>query len=174
MKGLEQVLLRALTEREFLDRLKQEDYDPGQEYRLTDEEKEILKTLRFVHGGEGIESMAQASSEAMARLMPQVHSSLSGSQSRDFARVEPKLERVASKLERVEPKLQRVAPKLERTAPKLDRVAPKLERVEPKLERVSPKLERVQPKLERVAPKLERVQPKLERVVSKLERGRSQ
>jgi DNA repair ATPase RecN len=173
MKGLEQILVRALTERDFLDRLKHEDYDPGEEYGLTEEEKEVLKNLRFVHGGQGMESVVQASSEAMARLMPQVKSSFGGSQSIEFARVEPKLERVASKLERVEPKLQRVAPKLERTVPKLDRVAPKLERVEPKLERVSPKLERVQPKLERVAPKLERVQPKLERVVSKLDRGRS-
>lgn len=187
MKVLEKLLVRALEDRDFLERLKREDYNPGDEYDLGEEEQELLKNLRFVQGGQVIDSFVRASSEAVANLLPQVRAASGGTQQGGFSRVEPKLERVAAKLERVEPKLQRVAPKLERVSPKLERVTPKLERVEPKLQRVAPKLERVEPKLQRVAPKLdrvepklertagkvERVSPKLERVASKLERGRS-
>ena len=147
MVELERLLVRALTDRSFLERLKDPPFDPGSEYRLSDPEKEILKNLRELHAGQALDSVVHASAEAMAQLLPQIKSAaVSGA---GFACVVPKLERVAPKLERVAPKLERVAPKLERVEPKLERVAPKLERVEPKLERVAAKLERVSAKLER-------------------------
>lgn len=161
MSELERVLARALTDRDFLDKLKAGSVDVNKEFTLTASEKKALEALSQV--GDGWDTFARAAADAVAQLFPPGGAnvtSLGGG-----SRIEPKLERVVSKL-------ARVAPKLERVEPKLERVAPKLERVNPKLERVAPKLERVSPKLERVAPKLERVEGKLERIEGKLEQNR--
>lgn len=168
MNAIEMVLVRALTDREFLDRLKARRVDLQAEFSLGKMEQESLDAL--LGGAEGalLDHVVGASAEALARLLPQAPAWSPGSEGP--GRVAPKLERVAAKLERTAPKLERTAPKLERTAPKLERVAPKLERTAPKLERVVPKLDRVAPKIDRVAPKLERVAPKLDRVEAKLER----
>lgn len=145
MSELERLLARALTDREFLDKLKAGSLDVGKEFTLTAGEKKTLEALS--HVGEGWDTFARGAAEAVAQLFPAGSANLTSVVGR--ARVEPKLERVVSKLARVAPKLERVEPKLERVTPKLERVAPKLERVAPKLERVESKLERVQSKLER-------------------------
>jgi chromosome segregation ATPase len=174
MKELEKVLIRILMEPDFLDRVKKKDYDFGAEFKLTDQEKDILENIRSVHKGQGLDAFIAASSEAMKLLLPRLMQNCQVESKStlgvEFGRIAPKLEKVEAKLSRVEPKLGRVAPKLERVEPKLSRVAPKLEKVEPKLGRVAPKLEKVEPKLSRVEPKLGRVAPKLEKVEPKLSR----
>ena len=164
MNELEKVLFRALTDPGFIDLLKKEDYDPSKEYRLDDQEKEILKQIRLLHQGKGLDTFVQASSEAMRHLMPRLMQCVTPETRHlghyDFLRVAPKLERVAPKLERVAPKLERVEPKLSRVEPKLSRVEPKLSKVEPKLGRVEPKLCKVEAKLSRIEAKLERVEKK--------------
>lgn len=161
MKIIETVLVRALTDRDFLERLKAKRVDLQGEFGLGKSEQASLQALLDAGDGGMLDSVVGASAEALARLLPQVPAWSTGSEG--SARVAPKLERVVAKLERTAPKLERVAPKLERTAPKLERVAPKLERVAPKLERVAPKLERVAPKLDRVEGKLERLGKTAER-----------
>ena len=157
MSELERVLARALTDADFLDKLKSGSLDVNSEFVLTATEKKTLDALSRVD--KGWDTFARGAAEALAQLLPPGSTSMTS-----FAvesRIEPKLERVASKLARVAPKLERVSPKLERVTPKLERVSPKLERVAPKLERVSPKLERVESKLERVESKLERPRNKV-------------
>lgn len=155
MKMIEVVLVRALTDREFLENLKAKRVDLSAEFGLGKTEQASLQALIDAGDGSMLDSMVGASAEALARLLPQVPAWSSGGEG--SGRVAPKLERVVAKLDRTAPKLERVAPKLERTAPKLERVAPKLDRVAPKLDRVAPKLDRVAPKLDRVEAKLERL-----------------
>ncbi|RPJ59908.1 MAG: hypothetical protein EHM23_12375 [Acidobacteria bacterium] len=165
MRTLEAILVRVLTDREFLNRLKRGDPEIEKEYPLNESEREVLTALLKGEEGQGLDALVGASAEAMAKLMRCREMGLSSEvRGTLLSRVVPKLERVAPKLERTVAKLERVSPKLERAAPKLERVAPKLEQVAPKLERVAPKLERVAPKLERVEGKLARVEAKLARL----------
>jgi DNA repair ATPase RecN len=136
MVELERLLVRALTDRDFLEKLKSAGFDPGVEYKLNEAEREILRNLRELQKGAALDTVVHASAEAMAQMLPKVKGgAIATGVTAECARVVPKLERVSSKLERVAPKLERVAPKLERVEPKLERVTAKLERVASKLER---------------------------------------
>lgn len=168
MKNIERILIRVLTDRSFFEKIKKGEVDLYSEYQLDEKEKETLKSLLALHGGEGLNSIVKASSEAMCLLLPSITKGLMAEQGIPSSQIVPKLENVAPKLESIASKLDKVTPKLERVAPKLERVVPKLERVVPDLERIAPKLERVAPKLEKVNPKLEEVLPKLDKVANKI------
>jgi DNA repair ATPase RecN len=170
MKNLEKVLVQALTDRAFAEKLRQADYDVAKDFNLSGQEAEVLNALCQLGQGEGLSIMMGASAEAMRQLLPDVVKSMASATavSPKVDRVEPKLGKVSPKLDRVEPKLGKVSPKLDRVEPKLGKVSPKLDRVEPKLGKVSPKLDRVEPKLEKVQAKVSKVEAKL----SQLEKGK--